>query len=43
MSNHVTNGNGDISDHFRTFPEDVGIINIELYFPAQFVDQVSML
>ena len=37
------NGNGgDISGHYRNFPEDVGIINIELYFPAQFVDQTEL-
>ena len=42
MTDHVTNGNGDISGHYRNFPEDVGIINIELYFPAQFVDQTEL-
>ena len=48
MSDHLLNGNsatsannvGNCGD--RQWPEDVGIISMEIYFPSQFVDQTEL-
>jgi hydroxymethylglutaryl-CoA synthase len=40
MSDHLLNGNGTSGG--RSWPEDVGIISMEIYFPSQFVDQTEL-
>lgn len=49
MSDHLLNGNsassannvGNCGEN-RQWPEDVGIISMEIYFPSQFVDQTEL-
>ena len=40
--NHLLNGNSSMLGQDRVWPEDVGILSMELYFPSQFVDQTEL-
>jgi len=38
----TTNGSSNGDGNFRQFPKDVGIVNIEFYSPAEYVDQAEL-
>ena len=43
MGDHIVNGcASDNVQNGRNWPDDVGIISMEIYFPSQFVDQTEL-